>query len=46
MYYTWEQDDYRIFMVNILNHLEPIKYESEYIILDELDESNYVVFLL
>ena len=46
MYYTWEQDGYRKLMVNILNHLEPIKFESEYIILDELDESNYVVFLL
>lgn len=33
-------------MVKILENLEPIQYQKNYIIMDELDESAYVVFLL
>lgn len=46
MKYTWEDSFYRDFMVSILSKLEPIKFTKNFIILDELDESSYVVFLL
>jgi hypothetical protein len=46
MVYTWENMFYRDLMVKILINLEPIKFGQNYIILDELDDSSYVVFLL
>lgn len=46
MHYTWANDSYRNLMFNILILLEPIRFFPNFIILDELDESSYVVFLL
>ena len=46
MKYTWENFMYRNFMVNILCNLEPIKFAADTIILDELDETSCVYFLL
>jgi hypothetical protein len=45
MRYTWKDEQYRNFMIQILSSLEPIKFKEHCIILDELDDTSYVVFL-
>ena len=43
--YTWSDRPYRDYMVSMLNQLEPIQYEKNQIVFEELDEYSEVVFL-
>lgn len=42
--YTWNNQNYREFMTDIIFGLEPIRYERDSMILEELDEVDKVVF--
>jgi len=42
--YTWENVNYREFMIDIIFGLEPIQYKKNDLILQELDEVDKVVF--
>jgi hypothetical protein len=44
--YTWDDPSYKNFMSKILSNLEPIQYQKEELIMDELDEVNQVIFIL
>jgi hypothetical protein len=44
--YTWGDQNYRSLMFDVLQKLEPIKYDKQEILFDELDEFHSVVFIL
>lgn len=43
--YTWFDDSYRFFMLEILKNLEPRFEEKDTILIEELDEVNEIIFL-
>lgn len=43
-YYTWEDQEYRQFMMHLLTHLEPRKELAGCVLLEELEEVNEVIF--
>ena len=43
--YTWFDDHYRFFMLEILKNLEPRFEEKDTILIEELDEVNEIIFL-
>lgn len=44
--FTWGDQNYRSLMFEVLQNLEPIKYEKHTILFDELDEFHSVVYIL
>lgn len=44
-YYTWEDQEYRSFMMFLLTHLEPRREEEGAILFEELQGVNEVVFV-
>jgi hypothetical protein len=44
-YYTWNDRVYRDYMINMLQHLEPIMHEASTIIISELDEFGEISFI-
>lgn len=43
-YYTWNDQQYREFMLQVLTHLEPRFEKKHTILIDELDEINEILF--
>lgn len=44
-YYTFEDQQYRLFIINLLENIEPIYFNQNERIIDELDEFNEVLFI-
>ena len=44
-FYTWDDTEYRDFMLYILLNLEPIRYEKNTLLVNELDEFNEIKFI-
>ena len=44
--YTWADNQYRVFIRNLLRVLEPIKYEPGELLREELDEFTEVIFMM
>ena len=44
--YTFEDSNYRTFMFAIFCSLEPIRFEANQILFDELDEFSYIAYIL
>ena len=44
-FYTWQDQDYRDFMCEVIQHLEPFLEQKHVIIANELDEFNEIIFI-
>jgi hypothetical protein len=44
--YSWHDPEFNLFMNSIMQSLEPIKFEKNTIILNELDEVSEVTFII
>ena len=44
-FYTWSDPEFRDFMFELLQFLEPVRYDSNTIICNELDEFGEVTFI-
>ena len=44
-FYTWDDAEYRDFMIGVLMNLEPIHYEKNRVLINELDEFSEITFI-
>lgn len=44
-FYTWKDTEYRDFMIGVLQNLEPIHYQKNTVLINELDEFSEITFV-